>query len=78
MKSLSRCVACGSARLILRRITKSFGQSLKQLIVVDNVPVAICQRCGESYIKADVLKQIAAMRHRRGDLRTTRVPLAHV
>ena len=53
------CEICGTP-LQAKHITQDFWIK-GQLIVVENVPGAVCPRCGEKVVKADVGKWIAEL-----------------
>ena len=47
------------------------------LLIIENVPVGICDRCGERYYSATVLEKLDRLATRRSKIkRTLRVPVA--
>jgi YgiT-type zinc finger domain-containing protein len=65
MKNEMICDICGKAGARIRRITETFGKR-KDLLVIENVPMVTCPRCGESYFTADTLHEIERIRlHRK-------------
>jgi len=50
------CDICGKEGVHTRRVTRSYGKH-KKLLVIENVPVVSCSRCGESYITAKLNRQ---------------------
>ena len=76
MKKLEKCVACGSGRLVRKRVTRSYGRDLKDIVVVRNVPVVVCRDCGESYTPASALKRIQGIIQGRDALDKREVPVA--
>jgi len=51
------CDLCGHKGARIRRVTRSYGKG-DDLLVIENVPVVSCSKCGESYLTADVLHEI--------------------
>ncbi len=59
------CDICGNEGLVIRHVTRSYGKG-KTLLVIENVPVMSCPRCGESYLTAETLHEIERIKlHRR-------------
>ena len=56
------CAYChkDGARIILQ--TQSIGKGEK-LLLIEDVPVIHCNNCGESYLTAETLKELEALRH---------------
>ena len=64
-KTKELCAVCGKPGLLHRRLTKTFGKG-STLLVVENVPVVACPKCGESYMTAETLFEIERIKaHRR-------------
>lgn len=51
------CDICGQEGARVRHVTRSYGRG-KDLLVIENVPVVSCPRCGESYLTAETLHEI--------------------
>jgi YgiT-type zinc finger domain-containing protein len=59
------CDICGKDGAHVRRISRSYGSGAN-LFVIENVPVVICPRCGESYLTAETLHELERIKlHRR-------------
>ncbi len=70
------CEACGNESAVARRLSRSYGQGTT-LLVIENVPVVYCPRCGESYVTARTLHEIERIKlHRRPLSRRRSVPVA--
>ena len=78
MSTLKKCTTCGSTRLTQRRVARSFGTNMENLVIVRNVPVVSCRDCGESYIRGQALKRVTAIVQNRAKLRKVEVPVTHV
>lgn len=63
-----RCDFCGLGRLRSRRVREYYRVG-KGLIVIDDVPAYVCNRCGERYYEASVAKQMRALSRRRSALK---------
>jgi YgiT-type zinc finger domain-containing protein len=71
-----RCAICGKAGLLERHVTRSYGRGAA-LLVIEHVPVHVCPHCGESYLSADTLHELARIkRHRRSLAAPKRVAVA--
>ena len=69
------CHFCGG-RVSERRIPKPCYWGDKLMALVENVPVGVCEQCGEKYYKAAVLKRIEARLKVVGrTTKTVRLPL---
>jgi YgiT-type zinc finger domain-containing protein len=55
------CDICGQDGARMRRIAETYGKS-KDLIVIENIPMVSCTRCGESYFTAETLHEIERIR----------------
>jgi YgiT-type zinc finger domain-containing protein len=73
-----KCVSCGGNRLVERRVTRSFGRRMDDLIVVQRLPVVVCRDCGETLISGTALKTVEAMRRNRSKLRKVGIPVGHI
>lgn len=59
------CEICGRKGATLKRVTRTFGQGAT-LLLIENVPVVHCPRCGESYMTAGTLHEIERIKlHRK-------------
>jgi len=58
------CDICGKEGVRIRRVTRSYGKRSK-LLVIENVPVVSCPRCGESYLTAETLHEIERIKLNR-------------
>ncbi len=57
-------------------VTKSYGKA-ESLLVIENVPVVSCPRCGESYLTARTLREIERIKRNRTDIAVERpIPVA--
>ena len=55
------CDNCGKEGARTRHVTRSYGKG-KALFVIENVPVISCPHCGESYMTAETLHEIARIK----------------
>ncbi len=59
------CDICGQDGARIRRVTETYGKG-KDLLVIEQVPMVSCPKCGESYFTADTLHEIERIRlHRK-------------
>jgi YgiT-type zinc finger domain-containing protein len=59
------CNICGQEGARVRRVTSTYGKG-KDLLVIENVPIATCPHCGESDMTAQTLHEIERLElHRR-------------
>ena len=59
------CEICGKEGARVRRVARTYGKG-KDLLVIENIPVASCPHCGESYLTAETLHEIERLKlHRR-------------
>jgi YgiT-type zinc finger domain-containing protein len=58
------CDVCGQKGARLRKVAKTYGRG-KNLLVIEDVPVVSCLRCGESYLTADTLHEIERIKLHR-------------
>ena len=52
-----RCAHCGSGRIQLKNVTRSFGKGAN-LLVIEGVPLWSCPCCSESYFTAKTMHEI--------------------
>jgi len=70
---MMRCENCGSTDARVLRVTRTFGSGA-DMVVIENVPLVSCPKCGESYLTADTLHAIELLRDRGNrELATRRV-----
>ena len=70
------CDICGQEGAKVRRVTRSYGKS-SGLLVIENVPVISCPKCGESYLTAETLHEIERIKlHRQSFAKERSVPVA--
>ncbi|MFH0939111.1 MAG: type II toxin-antitoxin system MqsA family antitoxin [Planctomycetota bacterium] len=55
------CDICGQEGTRVRRITETYGKG-RRLLVIENIPMVSCIRCGESYFTAETLHEIERIR----------------
>ncbi len=53
------CDVCGHP--VRERLIKQDFWIKDQLVVVDDVPAGVCEKCGEKVVRADVARQIAQL-----------------
>lgn len=71
-----RCAICGKTGIRVRLMTRSYGRGTT-LLIVENVPVLVCPKCGESYLTADTLHLLERIKiHRRSLAAPRRVAVA--
>ncbi len=68
MKNKSRkqwvCDLCGKPGARIRHITETHGKG-KDLLVIQNIPMVSCPRCGESYFTAETLHEVDRLKRQR-------------
>jgi len=70
------CDNCGKRGARVRHVSRSYGKG-KSLLVIENVPVISCAHCGESYLTAKTLHEIARIKQKRQTVAIERpVPVA--
>ena len=70
------CDICGKSGAQVRRVTRSYGKGVN-LLVIENVPIVVCPHCGESYLTAETLHEIARIKmHRRSFAKPRHVAFA--
>ncbi|MBI4619777.1 MAG: type II toxin-antitoxin system MqsA family antitoxin [Desulfobacterales bacterium] len=55
------CDICGQEGVRIRRVAETYGKG-KDLMVIENIPMVSCARCGESYFTAETLHEIERIR----------------
>jgi YgiT-type zinc finger domain-containing protein len=67
---------CGQEGARVRHVTRSYGKG-ETLLIIENVPVISCPRCGESYLTAETLHEIERIKvHRQNFAQERPVPVA--
>ena len=70
------CDICGKGGAQIRHVTRSYGKGAN-LLVIENVPIVVCPHCGESYLTAETLHEIARIKlHRRSFAKLRNVAVA--
>ena len=65
------CGICGGEAQI-KYVTRSYGKGAN-LLLIENVPVVTCLKCGESYLTAETLHEIARIKLHRKSFAKTRI-----
>lgn len=65
------CDICGSEKVRIRRITRTYGKG-DDLLVIENIPLVSCPDCGESYFTAVTLHEIERIKLNRRSLAVER------
>lgn len=66
------CDICGRDGVRIRKVARTYGKG-KNLLVIENVPVVSCPRCGESYLTAETLHEIERIKLHRKSLAVERL-----
>ncbi len=61
------CDICGQKGARIRKVARTYGSG-KDLLVIENVPIVVCSRCGESYLTAETLHEIQRLKLHRKSL----------
>ena len=70
------CDVCGHSDARIRHVTRSYGRGAS-LLVIENVPIISCPRCGASYLTAETLHEIERIKLDRAKRAVARaVPVA--
>jgi YgiT-type zinc finger domain-containing protein len=70
------CAFCGNAEVSLRHVTRSYRRGAT-LLVIENIPMFSCPRCGESYFTAETLHEVSRIKAKRRNMAALRtVPVA--
>lgn len=64
-------MACGSALVQIKHVTRSFGQGAA-LLVIESIPMWSCPDCGESYFSAQTLHEIERIKALRKSISVKR------
>lgn len=69
------CKICGGQAQV-KFVTRSYGKGVN-LLIIENVPVVSCAHCGESYLTAETLHEIARIKlHRKSFAKKRSVAVA--
>ena len=67
---------CGSDRVQLKQVTRSYGKG-EALLVIENIPMWSCPDCGESYFTAQTMHEVERIKALRKSVAKSRsVPVA--
>lgn len=66
-----RCDVCGHEGVRIRKVSRTYGKGA-DLLVIENIPVVSCPRCGESYMTAETLHEIERLKLHRHSLAVER------
>lgn len=65
------CDVCGKKGARVHRVTRSYGKG-KAEFLIRGVPVVSCPHCGESFLTAETLREIAHIKLHRDQLAVER------
>ena len=76
MLSSASCAHCGSDRVQLKHVTRSYGKA-GNLLVIESIPMWSCPSCGESYFTAQTMHEVERIKALRKSVAKARsVPVA--
>jgi len=55
------CDICGKKGARICKVSETYGKG-KDLMIIENIPMVSCTRCGESYFTAETLHEIERIR----------------
>ncbi len=55
------CDCCGKKGAVTKHVTRSFGRG-KNILVIEDVPMVVCPKCGQSYLTAETLHELERLR----------------
>lgn len=55
------CDCCGKKGAVTKYVTRSFGRG-KSILVIEDVPMVACPKCGQSYFTAETLHELERLR----------------
>jgi YgiT-type zinc finger domain-containing protein len=58
------CDICGQSGARIRKVSRTYGRG-RNLLIIENVPIVVCPRCGESYLEADTLQELERIKQKR-------------
>jgi len=65
------CDICGNKQAQIRHVTRSYGKG-QRLLVIENIPIISCAKCGESYMTAETMHEIERIKLHRKNFATDR------
>jgi YgiT-type zinc finger domain-containing protein len=65
------CDICGRKGVRFLKVSRTYGRG-KNLLVIENIPIASCPHCGESYLTAETLHEIERLKLHRKSLAVER------
>jgi YgiT-type zinc finger domain-containing protein len=70
------CDNCGKPGARIRRVARTYGKG-NDILVIENVPIVHCPHCGESYLEAETLHEIARIKlHKKSFAVKRSIPVA--
>lgn len=70
------CDICGQEGARILKVTEACGKS-KDMLIIENIPMISCPKCGESYFTAETLHEIERIKlHRKSFAVERPVPVA--
>jgi YgiT-type zinc finger domain-containing protein len=61
-----QCDLCSADQAKLRYVTRSFGRG-DRLVVIENIPYIVCDRCGERYFTGATMREIERLKQLKAD-----------
>ncbi len=61
------CDICGQNGIRIRKVTEAHDKG-KELLIIENIPMISCSKCGESYFTAETLHEIERIKLHRKNL----------
>ena len=55
------CDVCGFEDAKVRHVSRTYGKR-ENIVVIDNVPIVVCPRCGESYLTAETMQEVERLK----------------
>ena len=71
MSSSICCTHCGSDRVQLKYVTRSYGKG-DDLLVIEHIPIWSCPACGESYFTAQTMHEVERIKALRKSVAKSR------
>jgi YgiT-type zinc finger domain-containing protein len=62
--SSDRCANCGSERISIKLVTRTYGRG-PGIVVIEDIPLVSCGKCGEVYFSAETMHEIERVRSHR-------------
>jgi len=66
------CENCGKDGARILHVSRSYGKG-SALLVIENVPIVSCPRCGESYVTAATIREVDNIKRNRAKIASTRL-----